>query len=692
MKPGFEGRLALCKALAVAALAGCALAFSAACSSAAPDAPPPPVPSDAHAARKVANGILDEAGWRAFRAALDAASRGKWEQAAGSGERAGHTLASAVIEWRRLRSLDADISFAEIESFLEAHPDWPDRATLIRRAEELMPETYPDRAARAWFARFPPLTGPGKQRLAEAMIADGEIDAGRKLLRKAWIGGDFPEDLERRFLGRHRRALGAGDHNRRLDRLLWDERRGAARRLLRHAGEAKRRLGEARLRLMERRRGVDWAIRQVPRDLRDHPGLVFERVRWRRRAGNDAGARDLLLDRPAELIRPGKWWPEQRYQVREAIKRGLFDKAYAIASRHGQTAGGPFSEAEWLAGWLALRFLNRPDAAAGHFQAMYDRVRFPISRARAAYWRGRAAEASGDGTLAAEWFRRAARHPTAFYGQLAGRALSLENRFPDAEPAAAPGEHERFEASPPVQAARLLGEVEDFETMRTFVTHLSRRARTPGEHLLVSRLGLAYGAPHISVAAAKRAWRNGVPLMAESWPLAFGAEDVAHLSGAPELPLLLGLARQESEMDPQAVSRSGAMGLMQLMPATARQVSRELGLAYSRSRLRGDRRYNIALGSAYLAELLETFDGNEALALAAYNAGPNRVREWLRTYGDPRSGRVDPIDWIELVPYAETRNYIQRVLESAEVYRHRLKGVRDTADARAAIRKTAAID
>ena len=676
-----------------AALAACALALSTACSSAAPDAPPP-VLSDANAARHAATGILDEAGWRAFRAALDAAARGRWDRAARHAQQAGHPLAPAVVEWQRLGSPEAVVAFAGIEAFLDAHPDWPERAALVRRAEELMPETYPDRAARDWFARFPPLSGPGRQRQAEMLIAAGEKDAGRRLLREAWVEGDFPRDLERRFLKRHRKALSGEDHDLRLDRLLWEERRGAARRLLRHVSERQRRLGEARLRLMERRRGVDWAIRQVPPDLRSHPGLVFERVRWRRRAGNDKGARDLLLDRPAELARPGKWWPEQSYQIREAIKRGLFAEAYAIASNHGQTAAGPFSEAEWLAGWLALRFLDRPETAAGHFQAMYDRVRFPISRARGAYWSGRAAKASGDETLAAEWFRRAARHPAAFYGQLAGKALSLDSRYPDGQPPVAPGERERFEARPLVQAARMLGEAADFETMQTFVTHLSRSARSPAEHVLASRLGQAHGAPHISVRAAKRAWRNGVPLTAEAWPLAFGADDVPRLSRAPELPLLLGLARQESEMDPQAVSRSGAMGLMQLMPATARQVSRELGLAYSRSRLRSDRRYNIALGSAYLAELLETFGGNEALALAAYNAGPNRVRKWLRTYGDPRSGRVDPIDWTELVPFAETRNYIQRVLESAEVYRHRLKAAKDTAGSRApaAIRTAAATD
>ncbi|MDE0409717.1 MAG: lytic transglycosylase domain-containing protein [Alphaproteobacteria bacterium] len=600
-------------------------------------------------------------------------------------------MAAALVEWQRLRSPEAVISFAEIEAFLEAHPDWPGRAALLRRAEELMPEAWPDRAARAWFDRFPPRTGPGKQRLAEALIADGETDAGIRLLREAWIDGDFPRDLERRFLKRHRNALGAEDHNRRLDRLLWDERADAARRQLRRAGKAERRLGEARLRLMQRRRGVDWAIRQVPDRLRSHPGLVFERIRWRRLAGKHAGARELLLDRPAELVRSGKWWPEQSYQIREAIERRLFGRAYAIASRHGQTANRPFSEAEWLAGWLALRFLNRPGDAGKHFQAMYDRVRFPISRARAAYWSARAAETAGDRDRATEWYRRASGHPTTFYGQLAGKTLALQRRFPGSAPAIAPEERERFEARPLVRAARLLGEAGDFETMRTFVTHLSRSAQTPGEHLLVSRLGLAYGAPHISVSAAKRAWRNGVPLIAEAYPLAFGKADTARAPDAPELALLLGLARQESEMDPHARSRSGAVGLMQLLPGTAREVSRGLGLAYSRSRLREDRGYNITLGSAYLAELLEAFEGDRALALAAYNAGPNRVRQWLRIFGDPRRGEVDPIDWMELVPFAETRNYIQRVFESAAVYRHRLQGPSGSASAPAAVR-TAAID
>ena len=304
---------------------------------------------------------------------------------------------------------------------------------------------------------------------------------------------------------------------------------------------------------------------------------------------------------------------------------------------------------------------------------MYDRVRYPISRARAAYWIGRAARAAAAEDRATIWFRLAARHPTTFYGQLASQTLSLTNHLPVDEPSSVTPElRDRFEARPVVHAARILGEAGDCDTLQTFAIHLSRGARTPSEHLLVSQMGLTYGAPHISVKAAKRASRSGVHLVAYNYPISFGEAEVSHVPNPPELALLLGLVRQESEMNPLAVSRAGAYGLMQLKPSTAKRLSRALGVAYSKSRLTRDPGYNITLGSAYLSRLLVDYGG--AYALAAYNAGPSRVEKWLRTYGDPRCGVIDPIDWIELVPFSETRNYIQRVLESALVYRSALNG------------------
>ena len=652
-----------------AALVGCVLFWFAGCSIATADTTPR---------------ILSESDRKQFQQALRAAARDKWRAAIGGAKRVGHPLALALIEWHRLRRQKADVPFADIKSFLDAYPDWPGRAALMRRAEERMPDTFAGPPARAWFTRFPPLTGPGKQRLAEVLIADGDIDAGRRMLRDTWINADFPADQEKSFLRKHKAVLSVDHHNLRLDRLLWDGRRHAARRLFGHADKSHRRLAQARLALMERRRGVDAAIKRVPNGLVNHPGLIFERVRWRRRAGKDSGARELLLDLPEDLGRPGKWWYEQSYQIRQAIEDGLVDDAYAVASGHGQIDDGSFAEAEWLAGWLALRFLNEPIVALSHFTVMYDRVRYPISRARAAYWAGRAARADDDEDLAKIWFRLAARHPTTFYGQLAGQALSSfsTDRLTVGEPSVAPELRDRFEARPLVQAARMLGEAGDLDALRTFVMHLSRGARTPEEHLLVSQMGLTYGAPHVSVKAAKRATRSGVHLVAYNYPVSFGEADVGHVPDPPDIALLLGLARQESEMNPLAVSGAGARGLMQLKPSTAKRLSRTLGVAYSKSRLTRDPGYNIMLGSAYLSKLLSDYRGAYALALAAYNAGPSRVDRWLRTYGDPRGGAIDAIDWIELVPFSETRNYVQRVLESVRVYRHVLNGAPGLTDIR----------
>ena len=626
--------------------------------------------------------LLDESGRETLQAALAAADRQEWGAAFAAAERVGTPLAASLIEWRRLQDPEADISFTGLAGFLEAHPDWPGREALIRLAEEWMPAGFGGPAARAWFARYPPRTGPGMQRFAELLIADGEEGGGGRLLRQAWAESDFPGDGEEAFLIEHGAALGIEDHELRLDRLLWDERTDAARRLLALVGEDRRLLAEARLALMADKADADAFIGRVPQHLRGHPGLVLEHVRWRRRTGDHAGARALLLDAPPASGRPGKWWHERRYQIREALGEGAVEDAYALALGHGHSGGLAFAEGEWLAGWLALRFLDRPLVAGDHFRAMYGGVRYPTSRARAAYWAGRSAEAGGSGAEAADWYKRAAGHPTTFYGQMAGLALDALGNLPPGEPAVPAVVRDEFEARPAVQAARMLGEVGDLAGLERFVVYLSAGAGGAGEHALIGRMGLAYGAPHLSVKAAKRASLDGVSLIEAGYPLVFGAEEAGGAGEAPELALMLGLARQESGMDLQAVSRAGARGLVQLMPGTAERMSRELGIPYSLARLTEDAAYNVTLGGAYLSRLLARYDGAYVPALAAYNAGPSRVDRWLLDWGDPREGEVDTIDWMESIPYRETRNYVQRVLEGAQVYRHRLNGDWRPADIR----------
>ncbi|MEE8247968.1 MAG: lytic transglycosylase domain-containing protein, partial [Alphaproteobacteria bacterium] len=365
-------------------------------------------------------------------------------------------------------------------------------------------------------------------------------------------------------------------------------------------------------------------------------------------------------------------WVERAIQVRRALDEGAVTEAYRLAQEHKQSEGADFAEAEWLAGWIALRFLDEDRVAYGHFARLYDAVRFPISRARGAYWAGRSAESMGESKLARQWYALGAAHPTAFYGQLAalklgdGPALAL-----DPDPSPGPEAVEAFNARELVRAVRLLAELGEKERLRPFIMRLNELAETPAEHALVALLAKSAGRADLAVASTKRSVRAGVVLAGAGYPV-IGLP----AGGAPEPALLLAVARQESEFNPKAVSNRDARGLMQLLPATAKVVSRQLKLRYDKKKLTEDPWYNARLGSAFLAELIERHDGSYVLALAAYNAGPSRVKRWLKAYGDPRTGEVDALDWIELVPFAETRNYLHRVLEGLQVYRHRIGGAR----------------
>jgi len=615
-------------------------------------------------------GLLSGADWKLYRRAFAAVKKRHWGAARRLAAKAGDPLPAKVIDWAYLLEPGANVSFAELAAFIDGNPEWPARQTLLRNAEAAIDERLSDAEVLAWFADHPPVSALGRVRLAEALLRAGWPDVGASWLRYAWVNDDLRRSDERRVYQRHRKLLTLADHEARLDRLLWDGRRGAARRMLRRVSEGMRLLAEARLRLMERAGGVDPAIARVPAALKHHAGLVYERLRWRRRKGFDDGARALLADPPDDLVRPRAWWTERAIQVRRTLDDGAVSEAYRLARGHRQRGGAAFAEAEWLAGWIALRFLGDGRLALNHFARLYDAVRLPISRARGAYWAGRAAESLGEAELARRWYALGASHPTTFYGQLAalktgdGPLLEL-----DPDPAPEAEAVEAFNARELVRAARVLAELGERERLRPFIMRLNEQAETAAEHALVARLAITIGRPDLAVAATKRSVRAGVVLVAPSYPV-IALPAVAR----PEPALLLAVSRQESQFNPRAVSPRGARGLMQLLPATAKTVARGLKLRYEPSRLTADPGYNARLGSAFLGDLIARFDGSYVLALAAYNAGPSRVKRWLEANGDPRLGQVDMIDWIELVPFGETRNYLQRVLEGLQVYRLRLGG------------------
>jgi soluble lytic murein transglycosylase len=532
-----------------------------------------------------------------------------------------------------------------------------------------MDETVGDEQIVAWFADFPPLTAAGSARLAEVFMDRGQRERAAKLIRSTWINGNFKASEEREFLERFNSFLTQQHHIARLDRLLWDHRRREAERMLRRVSPEYRALATARLKLMTRASGIDTAIERVPEALREHPGLLYERLRWRRRRGLHERAREVLASPPLNLVRPAAWWVEARIQVRQAMNGGLISEAYDLASNHGQTETLPRAQAEWLAGWIALRFMDAPDTAIRHFEELYRGVGYPISVSRAAYWSGRAAEQAGDLGLAYDWYYRAAAYPTTYYGQLAHFQLhgTDMNRLPDA-PRISPTEERVIEHRELTRVARMLAAIGEPGRLAPFLLRLAELSASPGEHRLAAQLAYALGRPDLGVRIARRAALDGVFLIDEAYPV-IALPKSLNTGVEAEPALVLAMMRQESGFSAGAISRSGARGLLQLMPATARFVAKMHGLPYNKKRLTTDTEYNLTLGRAYIEGLLKEFDGSYVLAIASYNAGESRVYGWIDEYGDPRTGAVDVIDWVELIPFSETRNYVQRVLETVQVYR-----------------------
>lgn len=621
-----------------------------------------------------AAGALSPKDRPAAEAAFKAIQAGDWKAARRLADGAADPLVGKIVRWLDYTRADGGGGFEEISTFIAENPHWPNQTLLQRRAEEAMPASLSEGAVLAWFKDRQPASTDGLIRYGAALLASGDAERGRAVLREAWINANFGGLQERTFYKHFRKLLTAEDHWRRLDRLLWDGRLGPARAMLSKVDPGRRALAEARIILTTNTGGVERALRRIPAELRNDSGLVYERLRWRRRKGLDGPARELLDGAPPNLVRPEKWWNERAILARRALQDGHVSEAYRMARAHGLAEGADLAEAEWLAGWIALRFLGDARDARGHFVAMFKAVNFPVSLARGAYWAGRAAEALKDQTAAEAWYRTAARHPASYYGQLAavrlepGRAFSLP-----AEPLPAPAEFEAFDSHELAGAARILSELGEVDRLRPFVLALSAISESPGWYALTAALARARGRPDVAIAVAKRANRAGSHVVHAGYPT-LDPPAAAAISGhnGVEMPLVLAVIRQESAFAPEAESPAGAKGLMQLLPATARGVAKELNVPYSPENLIRDPDLNVRLGQSYLRALIEDFAGSYVLALAAYNAGPARARAWMRANGDPRDPAVDVVDWIEMIPFEETRNYVQRVMENLQVYRGRL--------------------
>ncbi len=606
--------------------------------------------------------------------ALRAIDKAQWSEAKTEAVAAHDALASKLYYWLLFTRKDDFSPYPQLTRFVRQNPEWPEVETLRKKIESAMPEGLSPSEIIGWYREYPPETVKAVDRYAGALIAGDRPGEARAFLSDWWVTTNLSQEDQRFIFRKYNRFLDREAHLRRFDAMLLRGQTGNPRALAEMLGAGYPALAEARIALANGAADASAKIAQVPRILQGDAGLLFERLRFRRKNNLDVEAMEILNHPPPpeKILNPQDWWKERHIIIRRLLERKMFEGASLLAQGHGLSQGPDFAEAEWLAGWLALRFLNKPTAAYEHFEVMYQSVETPVSKARGAYWAGRAAEALGDKDHAKHWYREAARYQTVFYGQMAASHLGMHSALPHAAPPQIEsGDLSAFEGNDLIQAYTLLRKAGMGREARKFLKAFIQEEENPKRYRYAAELAVDAGELYEAVRISKDATAKGMFLTAQSYPVITGRLEGISL----EWSLVHAIIRQESMFDFDARSPVGALGLMQLMPATAREVAKKLGLYGDTEKLTSDPNYNIQLGSRYLSDLVNRFDGSYAMAIAGYNAGPARVSQWVDTFGDPRTNQIDLVDWIEMIPISETRNYVQRVLEGVYVYRLRLKDV-----------------
>lgn len=591
------------------------------------------------------------------------------------------TLAQSLATWdwlRRIPKVGAEPPLDVQARFLAAHQDWPGTTAMRRRAEAQaadMTKTS-DSSALAFFQQMPPSSSAGQAR--HALVSSGAEAEG--LARAAWARPGIPPELESALLARFGSIFSAADHARRADALIWAGQTSAAGRLVPLLDSDTRALTQARIALRANSADAEALAASVPARMRRNAGLTHDRVVWLERKGRLPEAEALLAagDTDAGATAPETWLEKRLAMGRAAMRRGDHQTAYRILANHKAFAPGTnlnalplsqrvdLSDTEWLAGWIALRKLARFDDAQRQFTEFNKIVTTPVSQTRGDYWLGRAEKARGAQAAAKAAFERAARHSDYFYGQLAveelGRTPELP-MVPRVQVSAA--DQAKFESQPVVRALMMLNDMGSAERASMFVRAAADSTATPVEARAAAELGKRINRPDLGVWTWKAARPRGD---ISTFDLAYPRLPASAPVPPREWIISHAIARQESSFDRTALSSAGARGVMQLMPATAQDVAGKLGLPYTRDMLFSDPAYNVRLGSYYIGLRRDNFE-NSMMAIAAYNAGAGNVRKWIGMNGDPRGATVnDLIDWVEMIPITETRNYVQRVTENAVVY------------------------
>ena len=582
-------------------------------------------------------------------------------------ESAGNPLLTRYANWAAITDEHAGTaSFYSTFALLPHVREWPMFNSVRIKAEQAALLEAPDTQTMLKFCKnYPPISGRGMLACARAGV--GTAQQQSQWIAQGWKQGDFTRDEERNVAASFGGQLTLVDHRARIDRLLYEGKTSAASNLLWRLPDSERRVAEARIALRNNARDANARLARVPASALNTPGLIFERIVWRHGRSMADGVISLFVSAPDAGAQGDVWWPLRANYVRKAMHMGQYQTAMQILDKHGTLKREFLAEALWMKGWLYYDYLRDTGAAYKAFYQLYKTVQFPVSKARAAYWAARAATRNNNADIAKNWLSRAARYPTVFYGQLAHSELTPN--APLKLPASvgfSAEEKAAFDKEESVRLITLLARSGGEETADRFIVSLAEATTQPSRLALLANLARAVGQSYDAVKVAKIALRSNTVLMEQGWPTIQIPPGLAI-----EPALTLAIIRQESEFNPHAVSPANARGYMQLLPTTAQETARKIGVAYSYARL-FEQAFNLQVGSEYLGRMIQAYDGSFIAGIASYNAGPGNVRKWYRQFGNPGGSVENSVKWMESIPFAETRNYVQRVLENLQIYRARL--------------------
>ncbi|MDE5453773.1 transglycosylase SLT domain-containing protein [Bradyrhizobium sp. CSA112] len=584
-------------------------------------------------------------------------------------------VARKLAEWLILRSDNNGASVERYRAFVSSNPSWPSQTFLRRRIEAaIWDDRRDDAAVWSWFENQSPISAKGKFALAKAMLARGDRTNAERLVREAWRHDGMSEDTENAALDMFGALLTAGDHKARMDALLYGtEQEAGGMRAAKRLGSGHVALAKARIAANKKSSNLKALLEAVPHELHSDPGYMFARIQWLRREEKFHEAAQLMLAVPKDpnrLHNLNEWWIERRLLARKMLDVGEHRNAYLIARDAALPSRDIYkTEQEFTAGWIALRFLKDPAVAAQHFARIGVGSVNPTALARAGYWQGRAAEAAGRAQEARAAYGRAAEQSTSYYGQLARAKLGLPQLDLNGVPTGRGRGVERLEI---VRAVQLLYELDERELAIPIFADMGENG-DPDALVGLGELTARHRDARGMLLLGKAALNRGLPFDHYAYPV-IGIPSFKQIGPEVEPSVIYSIARQESAFNPAVVSPAQAYGLMQVTPDAGRYVCKRAGVGFDLNRMKTDSVYNAMLGAAELGGLLEDYRGSYILTFAGYNAGRGSVKKWIERYGDPRDPKVDAVDWVELIPFSETRNYVQRIMENMQVYRTRFGG------------------